>query len=59
MNNQRTIFIVVGVVIVLILLFAFLVPRNNKYSWSENYITESKQPYGTYLVRGMLRNYLP
>ncbi len=59
MNKQTP--IIVGAVILLLVLLFFFFGKNSgdNYSWQEHYRPESKDPYGTYLVRNLLESYYP
>lgn len=51
MNKQRLIQIILGIVVVALVTFFYLVkPKYNRYDWSENLRASSKSPYGTYLL---------
>lgn len=60
MSNKFTPYIIGAVLLVLVLLF-FLTRSSSEpnYSWKEHYKPESKDPYGTYLVRNLLESYFP
>ncbi|MCC6727168.1 MAG: DUF4350 domain-containing protein [Saprospiraceae bacterium] len=45
--------------LLLILLYYFSSDGKPHYSWKEHYISNSKDPYGTYLVRNLLEDYFP
>lgn len=57
--NNRSVFIIAAIVVVLTLL-AFLLPRDqNRFSWRETYRGDSKDPYGTYVISELLRTRVP
>jgi hypothetical protein len=59
-SKNLTPYIVGAVLLVLALLFFLARGREGaSYSWKEHYKPESKDPYGTYLVRNLLESYYP
>lgn len=59
MKNKRPL-IIFGIAALLIL-FCFMYLRSGKspHNWTENYKVESKEPYGTYVVKELLDSYFP
>ncbi len=59
MNNKRPL-IIFGVATLLILsLFIYFRGGQSPHDWTENYKEESKEPYGTYVSRELLKSYYP
>ncbi len=59
MKNKRPL-IIIGIAALLILIcFIFLRSGKSPHNWTENYKVESKEPYGTYVVKGLLDAYFP
>jgi len=59
MKDKRP-FIILGIAaVVLLLLFVFLRGGATRFDWSENYEAESKDPYGSFVIHEMLKNYFP
>ena len=59
LSNKQTPIIIGVVVLILALLFYFSRGSGGNYSWREHYKPDSKDPYGTYLVRNLLESYYP
>ncbi len=60
MSNKQTPIIVGAAILILALLFYLLMgSREGNYSWREHYRPDSKDPYGTFLVRNLLESYFP
>jgi len=59
MKDKRP-FIILGIAaIVLLLLFVFLKGGGSRFDWSEHYEAESKDPYGTFVIHEVLKDYSP
>ena len=59
MKDKRPFFILGFAAVALLLLFIFLGKERSSFDWSENYESESKDPYGTYIIHEMLEDYFP
>ena len=59
MKNRTTVILIISGV--LLILFIVLAVRMNKHrvSWYETYDIESKEPYGTFVMGELLKNYSP
>ena len=58
-NNYRP-YIILGIIAAVIyFLFSFVFNNNSLFSWSETYKESSKEPYGTFVIHEMLKNYFP
>ncbi|MBK9014267.1 MAG: DUF4350 domain-containing protein [Saprospiraceae bacterium] len=60
MSKKQIPYIIAALMLLLALLF-YILKGNGKtnYSWREHYDPNSKDPYGTYLVRNLLETYYP
>ena len=59
-KNNSLLIIVIVVVMALIALLVIFIPSGNKhYSWRENYLQSSSQPFGTMVVSELLKDYFP
>jgi hypothetical protein len=57
-KRTRIILIAAGVMIVLVVILLASMTKS-RFNWYETYELESKQPYGTYVLGEMLKNYFP
>ncbi len=59
MSDKRPL-IIFGVAAVLLLIFFMISSgRGNRFDWKESYKPESKDPYGTFVVKELLNGYFP
>ncbi len=58
-NKQTPYFVGALVLLLVVLLYFFWDGGKGNYSWREHYDPNSKDPYGTYLVRNLLETYFP
>ncbi|MEM7105570.1 MAG: hypothetical protein AAF502_20700 [Bacteroidota bacterium] len=58
-NYQRSIFIIVGLLAVVALLYFVFQKDREKYNWGEYYSKDGKDPYDTYVISEMLKSYFP
>lgn len=57
-RSQRNIIILVAsLLLILLLIFQFMGKR--AYSWSEDYLAKNRGPYGTDIIRQLLKEYIP
>lgn len=58
--KDRRIFFIFGIFLILILLTILLFRRpQSRFDWSPTYKAESKEPYGTYVIKELLGSYFP
>lgn len=59
MSNKQTPIIIAVVVVVILALLFFFGGGGRSYGWVEHYRPDSKDPFGTYLVHELLKDYFP
>lgn len=57
--NRRIIFIIAVLLAGIVIALMLFGPRNQRYSWSENYHQENSGPYGTSVVQGLFEDAIP
>ncbi|MEM1321463.1 MAG: DUF4350 domain-containing protein [Bacteroidota bacterium] len=59
MKDKRPYYIFGTAAILLLAFFIFFGSKNKKYNWTETYREKTKDPYGTYIIHELLKNYNP
>jgi len=59
MKNRRPIYIFGTAAILILAFFVIFSNSSRKYTWGENYEEEDKDPYGTYVIHELLKDYFP
>ena len=59
MKDKRPFYILGAVAIVLLLVFVLLSDGGSRFDWAEHYEEDSKDPYGTFVIHEMLKDYFP
>ena len=59
MKNRMIIWIAAGAALVILLLLILFARSANRVQWREHYRADSKDPFGTYVIRQLLGSYFP
>ena len=59
MKDKRPLIIFGIAAVILLIVFLYIMGGGRRFDWSENYKEDNKNPYGTYIVHTLLKDYYP
>ena len=57
--KRNNVIIILGALLLLVIFVVLFAQNNSNFDWRESYQEESQEPYGTYVIYELLKNYFP